>query len=85
MTDVNWSLLRSLTARELVSALARDGFFLSRQAGSHQLYRHDDGRRVTVSFHQPGQTFRPKTLRSMIEEQARWTKADLIRLGLLEK
>ena len=82
MTDVNWSLLRSLTARELVSALARDGFFLSRQAGSHQLYRHDDGRRVTVSFHQPGQTFRPKTLRSMIAEQAQWTGDDLVRLGI---
>ena len=85
MSEINWGFLRSLTARELVSALARDGFFLSRQAGSHQLYRHDDGRRVTVSFHQPGQTFRPKTLRSMIEEQARWTSADLIRLGLLKK
>lgn len=85
MSEIDWSLLRSLTARELVSALARDGFFLSRQAGSHQLYRHDDGRRVTVSFHQPGQTFRPKTLRSMIEEQVQWTNDDLVRFGLLRK
>ena len=85
MSEINWSLIRSLTARELISALVRDGFFLSRQAGSHQLYRHADGRRVTVSFHQPGQTFRPKTLRSMIEKQAQWTGDDLVRLGLLKK
>jgi predicted RNA binding protein YcfA (HicA-like mRNA interferase family) len=60
----------------------RDGFSLARQAGSHQLYRHPDGRRVTVSFHQPGQTFLPKTLRSMLEQQAGWTLDDLKRLKL---
>ena len=29
---INYSHLRSLTARELISALARDGFVLDRQA-----------------------------------------------------
>jgi predicted RNA binding protein YcfA (HicA-like mRNA interferase family) len=80
---VNYSHLRSLTARELLSALARDGFVLDRQAGAHQLYLHDDGRRVTVSFHRPGETFEIKTLRSMIELQARWTDEDLKRLKLI--
>ena len=83
MSEIDWSALRSLTARELISALVRDGFLLSRQTGSHQLYRHPDGRRVTLSFHQPGQTFRPKTLRSMIEKEAGWTTDDLIRLKLI--
>ena len=82
MSDIDWSQLRSLTARDLMSALMRDGFSLARQAGSHQLYRHPDGRRVTVSFHQPGQTFPPKTLRSMLEQQAGWTLDDLKRLRL---
>jgi predicted RNA binding protein YcfA (HicA-like mRNA interferase family) len=82
MSDIDWSQLRSLTARDLISALMRDGFSLARQAGSHQLYRHPDGRRVTVSFHQPGQTFPPKTLRSMLEQQAGWTLDDLRRLRL---
>ena len=48
---IHYSHLRSLTARELISALARDGFVLDRQAGAHQLYLHPDRRRVTVSFH----------------------------------
>jgi predicted RNA binding protein YcfA (HicA-like mRNA interferase family) len=47
---------RSLTAREIISALIRDGFSLHNQRGSHQRYRHADGRRVTVTYHRPGET-----------------------------
>jgi predicted RNA binding protein YcfA (HicA-like mRNA interferase family) len=83
MNEIDWSLLRSLTARELISALIRDGFCLRSQTGSHQRYRHSDGRRVTVSFHHPSDTFRPKTLRRMLADQARWTAEDLRRLGLI--
>ena len=81
---IDWSRLRTLTARQLESALRRDGFGLVRQSGSHRQYRHPDDRRlVSVSFHRPGQTFRINTLRRMVQDQARWTAADLIRLGLL--
>ncbi len=83
MSEIDWSRLRSLSTREMISALRRDGFFLRSQRGSHQRYRHADGRRVTVSFHHQSDTFRPKTLRRMIEEQARWTEDDLKRLGLI--
>jgi predicted RNA binding protein YcfA (HicA-like mRNA interferase family) len=55
----------------------RDGLELHARRGSHQRYRHPDGRRVTVSFHHPGQNFPPKTLRTMIEGQAGWREADL--------
>ena len=79
----NYSRLRSLTARGLLSALARDGFVLDRQTGAHQLHLHPDGRRVTVSFHRPGETFEIKTLRTMIEIQAHWTDRDLKRLKLI--
>jgi len=69
--SIDYSALRSLTARAMISALIRDGFFLRSQSGSHQQYRHADGRRVTVSFHRPGETFPPKTLRRMIEDGCR--------------
>jgi predicted RNA binding protein YcfA (HicA-like mRNA interferase family) len=81
---IDYGPLRSLTARALVSALERDGFRLDRQRGSHRLYKHPDGRRVTVSFHRPGDTFAPKTLRSILELQARWTEADLKRVRLID-
>ena len=84
MSGVDWSRLRSLTAREITAGLIRDGFVVTRQSGGHRHYRHRDGRRVTVTFHRPGQTFRPKTLRSMIVTQACWTAADLVRLRLMK-
>lgn len=80
---LNYSKLRSLTAREVTRALIADGFLLRAQKGSHQRYAHADGRRVTVPFHRSGGTFVPKTLRSILEEQAQWNEADLRRLGLL--
>jgi predicted RNA binding protein YcfA (HicA-like mRNA interferase family) len=81
--SIDYSRLRSLSARQLASALQSDGFILKRQKGSHRLYVHPDGRRVTLSFHHSSDTFRPGTLRSMIEVQARWTEDDLRHLRLL--
>jgi predicted RNA binding protein YcfA (HicA-like mRNA interferase family) len=79
---IDYSRLRSLTARQVVRGLEADGFRLARQKGSHRHYRHPDGRRVTVTFHHSSQTFRTTSLKSMIEAQARWTEEDLSRLGL---
>ncbi len=83
MNRIDYSRLRSLTARQVIRALRRDGFNLEGQTGSHQQYYHSDGRRVTVSFHRSGETFAPRILRIMIQDQARWTETDLRRLGLL--
>jgi predicted RNA binding protein YcfA (HicA-like mRNA interferase family) len=83
MSTLDWSKLRTLTAREIISALNKDGFYLRSQSGSHQRYFHSDGRKVTVSFHRPGEVFPLKTLKSIILEQASWTEDDLKRLGLL--
>jgi predicted RNA binding protein YcfA (HicA-like mRNA interferase family) len=83
---INYANLRKLTTREVITALIRDGFYFRSTVGtSHQRYQHPDGRRVTVSFHKSSGTFPPKTLRDMIEYQARWTEDDLVRLGLLKR
>lgn len=75
---------RSLADRaRTAAALRRDGFLFVRQTGSHQRYRHPDGRRVTVAPHGRGDTFTIKTLKSMIELQVCWAEEDLKRLGLL--
>jgi len=83
MKRIDYSKLRSTTAREIISGLIKDGFYLERQSGSHQQYYHEDGRRVTVTFHHPTDTFSSKILRSMIEKQAGRTSADLERLRLI--
>jgi predicted RNA binding protein YcfA (HicA-like mRNA interferase family) len=82
--SIEYGRLRSLTARQLIAALERDGFELARQKGSHRHFRHADGRRATVSFHHASDTFRLGTLRSMLELQALWTDDDLRRLGLAD-
>ncbi|MBM3755558.1 MAG: addiction module toxin, HicA family [Acidobacteria bacterium] len=72
------------TAGEIIRALESDGFVWRRaRAGSHRRYQHPDGRRVTVAFHGSNTTFVPKTLRSMVEEQACWDEDDLRRLKLI--
>lgn len=80
---LDYGRLRNLTAREIIAALRRDGFYLWRQKGSHQQFHHPDGRKVTVSFHAPSETFVRKTLKSILEDQAKWSEDDLLRLGLL--
>ena len=81
---MDWANLRGLTARQLTNALRQDGFRLKRYRGSHQRFKHPDGRGVTVSFHTSGETFPPGTLQKMIKDQAQWTEEDLKRLGLLK-
>lgn len=81
---INFKQLKNLTAREIINALSRDGFYLRNQKGSHQRYYHPDGRKITISFHHPGDIFPPKTLKKMIEYQAKWTEEDLKRLNLLK-
>ena len=79
---INYSLLRNLTAREIISALVAEGFSFDRGKGSHQVYCHPDGRRVVVMFHGRGHGFTRKTLKSIISD-ARWTEDDLKRMKLL--
>jgi len=43
--------LPAITAKELVKALVRMGFFKSRQKGSHLILCHQDGRRTVVPMH----------------------------------
>lgn len=78
MTEIDYSKLRSLTARRLISALIKDGFHLDRESGSHQQYLHPNKGRVTVSFHHPSDTFPPKTLKKIVQE-AGWTEENLKR------
>ena len=74
--------LRSVTARQWVAALERDGFVLRKGKGSHHVYQHKDGRRVMVVYHNPGETFGPKTLKQTLTSTG-WSEGDLARHGLI--
>lgn len=83
--SIDYSKLRSLTLRQLVRALIKDGFQLVRRKGATRLFRHPDGRRVIIHFHKPGQTLKIGTLQEIIENEAQWTEEDLRRLKLFRR
>ncbi len=81
---INYQRIRNITAREIESALFRDGFVPVGRGGGHRQYRdHATNRNVTLAWHGRGQTLSLGTLRRVIERQAQWTEEDLIRLGLI--
>jgi predicted RNA binding protein YcfA (HicA-like mRNA interferase family) len=71
--------LPSLKSREVIRALERAGFFVSRTSGSHcrLIHRSDPARKVTVPLH--GTDLKRGTLRAIIA-QAGLTVAEFIDL-----
>ena len=62
------SRLPRVTAAEVIGVLESIGFELSRQSGSHKIYKNvEDGLRVTVLFHS-GKILHPKTLKSILDD-----------------
>jgi predicted RNase H-like HicB family nuclease len=53
-----------------------------RTRGSGRLYQHPDGRRASIHYHSPSQTFSAGTLRNVLRG-TRWTEEDLRRLGFI--
>ena len=80
---IDYSRIRALTARKLIRVMKKDGFYEVRRKGALRFFAHPDGRTTTIHLHKMSQTFAPGTLRSIIGRQARWTEADLERLGIL--
>lgn len=58
-----------ISAKEIISVLEANDFALTRQSGSHKIYRNAEGKRVTVPFH-GAQILHPKTLASILEQAA---------------
>lgn len=57
--------LPRVTVEEVVRALERGGFRLSRQSGSHRIYTNAAGKCVTVAFHAK-MGLHPKVLKSIL-------------------
>lgn len=61
------SRLPRVSATEAIKVLEKIGFALSRQSGSHKIYKNAEGRRVTVPYH--GTTIlKLKTLKSILND-----------------
>lgn len=61
------SRLPRVSATEVIKVLEKIGFALSRQSGSHKIYKNAEGRRVTVPYH--GSTIlKLKTFKSILND-----------------
>lgn len=59
------SKLPRVTADQVISAIQKIGFKLSRQTGSHKIFKNQKGKRVNVPYHS-GVIIHPKFLMSTI-------------------
>jgi predicted RNA binding protein YcfA (HicA-like mRNA interferase family) len=55
------------TAVEVRRVIEKTGFVLSRQSGSHQIFRNSAGRRITLPVH-AGKTVHPKILKRILAD-----------------
>ncbi|HNS32289.1 MAG TPA: type II toxin-antitoxin system HicA family toxin [bacterium] len=60
--------------------MKKQNFFLSRQSGSHKIYKNAQGKRVTVPYH-AGKILHPKILRYILKD----TDIDIEQLKILLK
>jgi predicted RNA binding protein YcfA (HicA-like mRNA interferase family) len=59
--------LPRLTARQIIVALEKSGFSLTRQSGSHLIFKNAARKRVPVPFH-AAKTLHPKVLQSILRD-----------------
>ena len=62
-----WNQLKNKTSRDFIRALEKDGWERDVTSGAEQIYRHQDGRRVSIHFH-PKRTYTPKLLKALIKD-----------------
>jgi len=72
------SRLPRVTAKQVIRVLEKIGFGLTRQSGSHRIYKNAIGRRTTVPFH-AGKILHPKVLKSILAD-AELTLEEFIQL-----
>ena len=59
--------LPRVKASKLIKVLEKLGFNLTRQSGSHKIYKNGEGVRVTVPYHS-GKILHPKLLKSILRD-----------------
>ena len=77
-----WNQLKNKTAKDFIRALEKDGWERDATIGAEQIFRHPDGKRVSIHFH-PNKTYRPGLLKALIEDTG-WSVEDMKRLGFIK-
>lgn len=73
---------QNLTADDLINALEKDGWERDETPGAILVYRHPDGRRVTIHYH-PNKTYGPGLLKQLLADIG-WSVKDMRELNLIK-
>ena len=79
-----WGQLKGKTADDLISALLKDGFLLDEVIRIQRIYRHPDGRKMSIHYHKGSQTYGAGLLKALLEDTG-WSEKDMHRLKLIKK
>lgn len=79
-----WAQLKGKTADQLISALLKDGFVLDGIVRTERVYRHSDGRKVTIHYHTGNTDYGRGLLKALLEDTG-WSENDMHRLKLIKK
>ena len=79
-----WSQLKGKTADELISALLKDGFLPDDKVRAERIYRHPDGRKVSIHYHTGNKCYGRSLLKALLED-TEWSESDMQRLKLIKK
>lgn len=79
-----WEQLKNKTANDLISALLKDGFVLDKKVRTERIYRHPDGRRISIHYHTGNKCYGRGLLNSLLEDVG-WSESDMHRLKLIKK
>ncbi len=77
-----WNQLKNKTAKDLITALKKDGWIQDTKVGSEQVFRHSDGRRVSIHFH-PKKTYSPKLLKNLLED-INWSETEMKKIKFIK-
>jgi predicted RNA binding protein YcfA (HicA-like mRNA interferase family) len=77
-----WQQLKGITADELIRGLEKDGWVHDTGVGAERVYRHADGRRVSIHYH-PRKTYHRGLLKALLDDIG-WAEEDLRRLKLVK-
>ena len=78
-----WEQLKAKTADEFISALEKDGFKPDTKIRAERIYRHPDGRRISIHYHTGSRCYGRNLLKALLED-AGWSEDDMRRLKLIK-
>lgn len=78
-----WRQLKNKTTDCLIAALLKSGFKLDDEIRTERIYRHSNGKKVSIHYHKGSETYGPKLLKALLEDTG-WTEEDMRRLKLIK-